>query len=199
MEAKLKELQHNRRRMMRRPTKAERHFKSEVMDILKIRYGIKYQFQKIVFETKNQKDFKGYILDFYLPKYKLCIEIDGKSHNGKFQKQYDEIRESLLGKKGIKIIRISNNDVQNTNDCFKNLYGILEERNEELKKRQKRATKIYFRGHRTIPPLDIDREKELDMQAKYIAENGIKILPTIRANRKFKLIKGQKSLTQTST
>lgn len=172
--------------MKRRPTKAERQFKYEVLEIIKKRYGIKFESQRIIYEAKSQKDFKGYILDFYLPEYKLCIEIDGKSHNNKFQRQYDEVRASLLGKKGIKTIRFTNEMVLSTNDCIKELYGILEDRKLELSIRRRNIIKMKYQARMTEKPIEIDRDQELARQAQFIAEHGITHLPAIGANRRFK-------------
>ncbi len=181
----LQELLHNQARMKKRPTKAERQFKKEVMLVLKDRYNINFKFQKIVYEENGYKDFKGYILDFYLPEFKLCIEIDGKSHNNKFQQQYDEVRSSLLAKKGIKTIRFTNEEVKCPDQCLKNLYQNIEKRKVELKTRRVRAFKVKFVGSKTQKALNVDRDQELTMQAKFIAEHGITVLPEIRQNRRF--------------
>lgn len=159
------------------------------MLVLKDRYGIDFKFQKIVYEENSHNDFKGYILDFYLPAFKLCIEIDGKSHNNKFQQQYDEVRSSLLAKKGIKTIRFTNEEVKLPHECLKDLYQMIEARKIELKTRRVKAFKVKFIGSRTQKPLNIDRNQELTMQAKFIAEHGIKVLPEIKQNRRFKLTK----------
>ena len=51
----------------------------------------------------------GYILDFYCPKLKLGIEVDGKIHDK--QKEQDQERENILQSKGIKIIRFTGAEV----------------------------------------------------------------------------------------
>ena len=57
----------------------------------------------------RQKPIKWYILDFYCPKLKLGIEIDGESHEGKGN--YDKKRDDLLQLLWIKIIRYNDNDI----------------------------------------------------------------------------------------
>lgn len=52
-----------------------------------------------------------YVLDFYCHSLKLCIEIDGKSHDEKFQKFYDDDRTKNLEYFGISVIRFSNKEV----------------------------------------------------------------------------------------
>jgi len=50
-----------------------------------------------------------YILDFYCPKIRLCIELDGEIH--KDNKLYDDERSKYLETLDIKIIRFWNDDV----------------------------------------------------------------------------------------
>lgn len=57
----------------------------------------------------RQKPIEWYILDFYCPKLKLGIEIDGESHENKGD--YDEKRDYLLHSLWIKTIRYHDNDV----------------------------------------------------------------------------------------
>jgi very-short-patch-repair endonuclease len=72
--------------------------------------GCEYQFVR-------QKVIGNYILDFYCQKLKLGIEIDGETHLGSKNKEYDENRTIELEKLGIKILRFWNDDV---------LYGLGE-------------------------------------------------------------------------
>lgn len=52
---------------------------------------------------------KLYILDFYLPEYKLAIEIDGYAYHGdKEAKKKDKTRTKHLKWSGIDVIRLSN-------------------------------------------------------------------------------------------
>lgn len=69
---------------------------------------------------KNLKDYKfrrqysvdSYILDFYCPKLRLAIEIDGDSH---FIDDnaigYDQKREDFLAKQNVNVIHFTNSDV----------------------------------------------------------------------------------------
>ncbi|MCL1617652.1 endonuclease domain-containing protein [Bacteroides sp. ET71] len=59
------------------------------------------------------------IVDFYYPKIKLAIELDGEVHNA--SADYDERRTTFLSeKKGIYAIRFENRTV------FENLWRIFE-------------------------------------------------------------------------
>ena len=60
----------------------------------------------------------NYILDFYSKRYKICIEIDGDSHIVK--DSYDSDRDQYLESFGVKIIRV-------TNDQVVDMYNSLDE------------------------------------------------------------------------
>ena len=53
----------------------------------------------------------GYILDFYCPTLRLCLEIDGSIHDD--QRRYDRQRDSNLARWGIKVLRTRNEVVLN--------------------------------------------------------------------------------------
>lgn len=70
--------------------------------------GIKNEFQKIIYHETG-----FFIIDFYLPKYKIVIEIDGQHHiNDSIG--YDTDRSLIIRKLGYgKVKRINNNEVKN--------------------------------------------------------------------------------------
>jgi very-short-patch-repair endonuclease len=51
-----------------------------------------------------------YILDFYCASVKLCVEIDGPSHEGRESR--DEHRTNILARDGIRVIRFTTADVE---------------------------------------------------------------------------------------
>ena len=59
----------------------------------------------------RQKPIDAYIVDFYCAKAGLIIELDGSGHFEPEQIQKDAIRTRNLEKLGLKIIRISNKDI----------------------------------------------------------------------------------------
>lgn len=63
----------------------------------------------ILFNVNNSVHF--FIPDFYCPKYKLIIEVDGDTHDKKEQKEHDYMRTVTLKEMGMKIIRFKNEDV----------------------------------------------------------------------------------------
>jgi len=65
-------------------------------------YGIRF---------KRQYSVNFYILDFYCPKFRLAIEIDGGYHLKLKVKEYDQARQDCIESLGIKFIRFSNQQV----------------------------------------------------------------------------------------
>ena len=61
---------------------------------------------------RRQFGVGAYILDFYCPQLRLCIELDGEPHNTLEGSKYDYQREQwLLQVKGIRTMRFENMDV----------------------------------------------------------------------------------------
>ena len=59
----------------------------------------------------RQNIIGNYIVDFYCPKSKLVVEVDGGQHYGAQGKQRDQERDTSLGKRGITVLRFSDRDV----------------------------------------------------------------------------------------
>jgi len=59
----------------------------------------------------RQRIIGNYIVDFYVKKLGLIVEIDGGSHD--LKKDYDEIRQKYLECLGLKIFRVTDFDVKN--------------------------------------------------------------------------------------
>ncbi|MCL2100069.1 MAG: endonuclease domain-containing protein, partial [Oscillospiraceae bacterium] len=57
-----------------------------------------------------------YILDFYCPKAKLAVELDGLQHYKSDAVEYDKIRTEFLNKWGIRVIRFANSEVEKNFD-----------------------------------------------------------------------------------
>jgi len=68
----------------------------------------------------RQKPIGEYIVDFYCPKAKLAIEIDGSHHFVGETIEYDRIRDDYLSSLGLRVVRFTNTDV------LKNIKGVLE-------------------------------------------------------------------------
>ena len=72
-------------------------------------FKIKPSFQHIIHFHKQ-----FYIIDIYLPKVKIAVEVDGQYHTiDKKQAKHDSIRNNRLAEIGIMTVRIKNSTVNN--------------------------------------------------------------------------------------
>ena len=62
---------------------------------------------------RRQYPIDMYILDFYAPKIKLSIELDGSIHNLKETREYDTERTIYLKSKYIYELRFWNSEIEN--------------------------------------------------------------------------------------
>ena len=58
---------------------------------------------------RRQQGIGPYVLDFYCPELRLCVELDGSSHDYRFE--YDEQRTAFLDEQGIRVVRFRNEQV----------------------------------------------------------------------------------------
>lgn len=66
---------------------------------------------------RRQHPIDMYVVDFYCPQIKLCVELDGSTHKIKENKEYDKIREAYLKDKNIKTLRFWNSEIENNIDA----------------------------------------------------------------------------------
>jgi very-short-patch-repair endonuclease len=74
----------------------------------------------------RQKPIGEYIVDFYCPKAKLVIEIDGSHHLIGDTIEYDRTRDDYMNSLGLKVLRFNNTEV------LTNIFGVLEKIEEEI-------------------------------------------------------------------
>jgi len=67
----------------------------------------------------RQYSIGPYILDFYCPKLRLAIELDGGQHAQDGNREYDAVRAEYLRMQGIEVMRFWNNEV------LQNIDGVL--------------------------------------------------------------------------
>jgi very-short-patch-repair endonuclease len=92
---------------------------------------------------KRQVPVDDYIVDFFCHELMLVIEVDGYSHDFKYE--YDQLRQNKLEDLGFKIIRFGDQQVKN--DMF-NVLRVLEITIGKLK-----AEKTNFEARETTSPL----------------------------------------------
>jgi len=68
----------------------------------------------------RQRIIDKYIVDFYCPKAKLIIELDGSQHYENNAQTYDSQRTDYFSSLGLFVLRFTNLDINN------NFYGVCE-------------------------------------------------------------------------
>lgn len=61
---------------------------------------------------RRQVPLLGYVLDFYAPSLRLCIELDGRSHDSAEAQAYDAERSRVLAGAGVRVLRYGNAEVE---------------------------------------------------------------------------------------
>ena len=69
---------------------------------------------------RQQHGYGPYVLDFYCPSLRLCIELDGNIHDEEQVRLKDEERTEFLLEQRIHVLRFRNEDVEN------DVEGVLE-------------------------------------------------------------------------
>ena len=69
---------------------------------------------------RQQHGYGPYVLDFYCPSLRLCIELDGNIHDEERVRIKDEERTEFLLEQRIHVLRFRNEDVEN------DVEGVLE-------------------------------------------------------------------------
>jgi very-short-patch-repair endonuclease len=88
--------------MRKNPTDAEH----KLWNILR-----KYRSQGFLFRQQHPIDI--FIADFYCHKLKLVVEVDGEIHSNEEAQEYDDGRTYELEKHGLKVIRFTNEQIEN--------------------------------------------------------------------------------------
>ena len=84
--------------LRKKSTPQEKHLWYDFLSKYKIRF-------------QRQKAIDNFIADFYCHKAKLIIEIDGAQHSTPKSKEEDAIRTKILEKYNLKVIRVSNEQI----------------------------------------------------------------------------------------
>jgi very-short-patch-repair endonuclease len=77
----------------------------------------------------RQKPLGDYIVDFYAPKVKLVVEVDGSQHREPENVEKDNQREMFLKGLGIKVLRFNSRSIfTETEGVLKKIYQTVKER-----------------------------------------------------------------------
>ena len=89
-------------------------------EIRRDRFGVRFYRQRV---------FGNYIVDFYCPKAKLIIEIDGSQHFKAAHRARDQNRDRYLLSEGLAVIRFDNLQVlTQMESVLEVMYGVIRER-----------------------------------------------------------------------
>ena len=74
------------------------------------------------YKFRRQYSINHSVIDFYCPKLKLAVEIDGETHNQPEQKDYDAEREKYLKQFNVSFVRLTDEELLgNPNKAFKKI------------------------------------------------------------------------------
>ena len=77
----------------------------------------------------RQKPFDNFIVDFFAPKGKLVVEVDGSQHAEKDHTLRDRQRDDCLADLGIRVLRFNSREVlKNTDAVIEIIFRIMTER-----------------------------------------------------------------------
>ena len=99
MKAYNKDLVKNAQALRKNMTPEERHLWYDFLKRLPIR-------------AHRQYNIGNYIVDFYIPKKQLVIEIDGIQHLARENREKDRTRDSFLEGQGLRVMRFSNDSIR---------------------------------------------------------------------------------------
>ena len=85
------------------------------------------------YKFRRQYGIGRYIVDFYCPKLKLVIEIDGATHSTEEEEKNDEERQKYLESLGLTVKRYLNVDIiNNFDEVAENIKEVCLELKKEL-------------------------------------------------------------------
>lgn len=100
---------------------------------------------------RRQSPFGRYIADFYCSEISLVIELDGKIHEN--QQEYDEIRDDIISKYGVNILRVKNEEI------FENLQWVIQKIIDLIPSPLRRGVGWGYSSSSTSSPTLLHEEK----------------------------------------
>ena len=105
------EIKEKARKLRKNPTEAEKYLWKYIRN--KQLDGKKFLRQHPIVYEINNKELFFFIPDFYCSEAKLAVELDGKIHD--YTIEHDQNRDEILESKGIKVLRINNDELKRIN------------------------------------------------------------------------------------
>ncbi|PKN29349.1 MAG: hypothetical protein CVU64_08735 [Deltaproteobacteria bacterium HGW-Deltaproteobacteria-21] len=88
-----------------------RHLRKDLTDSERVLWSRVRGRQILGVQFYRQKPLGDYIVDFYSPKTRLVVEIDGSQHKEKNAAEKDRVRDEYLRKAGLRVIRFDSREV----------------------------------------------------------------------------------------
>lgn len=88
--------------------------------------------QLLGYKIRRQYGIGKYVIDFYCPRIKVGIEIDGRSHFTPNGLKHDQERDEFITGEEIELIRVTNTDIR------ENIDGVVEYLVDEFRQRANR-------------------------------------------------------------
>ena len=93
----------------------------------------------------RQKPIGDYIVDFYAPKAKMVVEIDGGQHFKEENRKIDDHRDKFLQQQGLIVLRFHNAEVnENFDAVLEKIYRVAESRLQD----KSPPTPLFQRGEK---------------------------------------------------
>ena len=80
------------------------------------------------FHFRRQQVIDGFIVDFYCDAAKLAIELDGTVHEEQWK--YDESRDRTISRRGVRILRFSNESMRESEAVIERIRKALRAKRE---------------------------------------------------------------------
>ena len=93
----------------------------------------------------RQKPLGNYVVDFYAPRPRLIIEVDGGQHLAPAQVKHDQQRTAYLEHRGLRVLRFSNLEV------LQELEAVMEEICKAVQEAGNPPSPLFQRGDETCP------------------------------------------------
>ena len=104
-----------------------RRLRKNMTDAERLLWGKIRRKQLKGYQFYRQKPIGDYIVDFFCPRAKLVIEIDGSQHHTGEMTEYDRIRDEYMSSLGLRVLRFTNTEV------LMHTEGVVERIEEEIR------------------------------------------------------------------
>ncbi|MCK4716170.1 MAG: DUF559 domain-containing protein, partial [Candidatus Marinimicrobia bacterium] len=101
------------------------------------------------YKFRRQYSVGPYVIDFYCPKMKLAIEVDGVSHFQPGSETRDSKRQKFIENYDIRFLRCINTDI------YENLDGVIEKIRETIQEIERKRDVINSHLEKGVDTFDI--------------------------------------------